>query len=95
MAQSENITNYHSVCAYDISPEAINWPTINCLPAMIGIIDWVIPYVGILVPVCGNVRVWYNRVGLDELVKIRRVIPRPQIDQSAGIGELTCKAIIG
>jgi hypothetical protein len=42
-------------------------------------IDRIVPHIGILVPVCGYSWVWYNRVALDELVKISRIEACPQV----------------
>jgi len=57
----------------------------NTIPAWIGEIDGIISHVSVAVPVRWGAGVWYNRVGLNELVKIRVIPASSQINQLCGI----------
>jgi hypothetical protein len=63
--------------------------------AWVCVIDGIPPHVGVLVPVSWNALVWYNGVTLDELVKIRGVMPGAQVDQAAGVGPFAGEAVGG
>lgn len=55
------------------------------MPAGIGITDGIVAGVGVSAPVLGIVRVWYNRVRLGEVVKIR-VIPAGVVEIKSELG---------